>query len=52
MVEEKLYNLTEKKEDYLEPKPNFNETQPLKSIDKIIDHINLDIINILKHNRI
>ncbi|MFX0047680.1 MAG: hypothetical protein ACFE8G_05860 [Candidatus Hermodarchaeota archaeon] len=52
MVEEKLYNLTEKKEDNLELKWNFIESQPVKSIDIIIDHISLDIVNILKRNRI
>jgi len=51
MVEEKLHNLMEKKEDYLKFKRKCIETPLKKSFDIIIDQINLDIVNILKHNK-
>ncbi|MBY9011999.1 MAG: hypothetical protein KGD70_06465 [Candidatus Lokiarchaeota archaeon] len=52
MFEEILVDLTEKKEDYLNLKRNYTETPLEKSLDIIIDQINLDIIKILKYNRI
>lgn len=47
-------DLTEKKEDYLTLSRNLTETPLEKSIDidNIIDMINLDIVKILKYNRI
>ena len=45
-------DLTEKKEDYLKLSKNLTETPLEKSIDNIIDLLNLDIVKILKFNRI
>lgn len=49
-----LENSTEKKEDLLTLKRNLTETPPEKSIDidNMIDLLNLDIVKILKYNRI
>lgn len=49
-----LENSTEKKEDLLILKRNLTETPPEKSIDidNMIDLLNLDIVKILKYNRI
>jgi len=52
VFEEILDDLTEKKEEYLTLKRNFTETPLEKSIDNILDQINLDIVKILKYNRI
>jgi len=49
-----LENSTEKKEDLLILKRNLTKPPPEKSIDidSMIDLLNLDIIKILKYNRI
>jgi len=52
MIEEILVDLTNKKEDYLKLKRNFTDTPLEKSLDNIIDQINLDVVKILKYNRI
>jgi len=52
MFEEILEDIPEKKEDYLKFKRNVTETPLEKSINIIIDQINLDIVKILKYNRI
>ncbi len=54
MFEEISEDLTEKKEDYLKLSGNLTETPLEKSIDidNIIDQLNLDIVKILKLNRI
>ena len=52
MFEEISEDLTEKKEDYLKLNRNLTETPLEKSIDNIIDLLNLDIVKILKFNRI
>ena len=52
MFEEISEDLTGKKEDYLKLKRNLTETPLEKSIDNIIDQINLDSVKILKYNRI
>ena len=44
-------DLTEKKEDYVKLRRNLTETPLKKSIDNIIDLLNLDIVKILKFNR-
>ena len=44
--------LTEKNEDYSKLKRNLTEPPLEKSIDNMIDMLNLDIVNILKYNRI
>lgn len=52
MFEDLLDNLSEKREGYLKLKRNFTETPLEKSIDKILNQINLDMVKILKYNRI
>jgi len=52
MFEVILEDLTEKKEDDLKLKRNLTETPLEKSIDNMIDLLNLDIVKILKYNRI
>ncbi|MHA1349947.1 MAG: hypothetical protein ACTSPZ_03800 [Promethearchaeota archaeon] len=52
MFEVILEDLTEKKEDYLILKKNLSEISLEKSIDNMIDLLNLDIVKILKYNRI
>ena len=54
MFEVILEDLTEKKEDYSKLKRNLTETPLEKSIDidNMIDLLNLDIVKILKYNRI
>ena len=52
MFEVIIETLTEKKEDYLKLSRNLTETSFEKSIDNIIDLLNLDIVKILKYNRI
>jgi len=54
MFEVILEDLTEKKEDYSKLKRNLTETPLDKSIDidNMIDLLNLDIVKILKYNRI
>ena len=54
MFEVILEDLTEKKVDYLKLSGNLSDTPIEKSydIDNIIDMINLDIVKILKYNRI
>ena len=54
MLEVILENSTEKKEDYSKLKRNLTETPLEKSIDidNMIDLLNLDIVKILKYNRI
>jgi len=52
MVEVISEDLTEKKEDYFKLSRNLTETPVEKSIDNIIDLLNLDIVKILKFNRI
>ncbi len=55
MLEVIIEDLTEKNEDYLKIKRRNLTEKPLeKSIDinDIIDQLNLDIVKILKHNRI
>ena len=54
MFEVILEDLTEKKEDYSKLKRNLTETPIEKSIDidNMIDLLNLDIVKILKYNRI
>jgi len=44
----------EKKEDYVKLKRNLTETPLVKSVDldNILEQLNLDIVNILKFNRI
>ena len=45
-------DLTEKKVEYLKLSRNLTETPLEKSIDNMIDLLNLDIVKILKFNRI
>ncbi len=52
MFEEILEDLTEKEEDYSKLKRNFIDTPLEKSFDIIIDQINLDVVKILKYNKI
>ena len=52
MFEEISEDLTEEKEEYLKLRRNLTKTPLEKSIDKIIDQINLDSVIILKYNRI
>ena len=54
MFEVILEDLTEKKVEYLKLSGNLSDTPIEKSydIDNIIDMINLDIVKILKYNRI
>ena len=52
MFEVILEELTEKNEDYSKLKRNLTEPPLEKSIDNMIDMLNLDIVNILKYNRI
>ena len=52
MFEEILEDSTEKKEDYLKLRRNLTKTPLEKSINIIIDQINLDSVKILKYNRI
>jgi len=54
MVEVISEDLTEKNEDYFKLSRNLTETPLEKSIDidNIIDLLNLDIVKILKFNRI
>jgi len=52
MFEEIFVDIAETKEDYLKLKRNFNDNPLEKSLDVIIDQINLDVVKILKYNRI
>ncbi len=52
VFEEILEDSTERKEDYLKLRRNQIATPLEKSIDNILDQINLDIVKILKYNRI
>jgi len=54
MVEIIFEDSIEKKEDYVKLKKNQTKTPLEKSvdIDDILDQLNLDIVNILKYNRI
>ena len=52
MVEVIIGDLTEKKEDYSKIKRNLIEKPLEKSLDNILDQIDLDIVKILKYNRI
>ena len=52
MFEEISIEITDKVEDFPELKRNYTETPLEKSIDIILDQINLDIVKILKYNRI
>jgi hypothetical protein len=52
MFEVILEDSTEKKNEYKKLKRNQIETPLEKSIDNIIDLLNLDIVKILKFNRI
>jgi len=52
MFEVIIEDLTEKEENNLKLRKNLTETPLEKSIDNIIDQINLDIVKILKYNRI
>ena len=52
MFEEILVDLTEIKEDYLRLKKNLINNPLEKSLDIINDQINLDVVKILKYNRI
>ena len=52
MFEEILDDITEIVEDYPELKRNYTKTPLKKSIDIILDQINLDIVKILRCNRI
>ncbi len=52
MFEEILDEMNEKVEDHPELKRNYTETPFEKSIDIILDQINLDIVKILRYNRI
>lgn len=52
MFEEILKNSTKNVEDYPEIKRNYIETPLINSFDIILDQINLDIVKILKYNRI
>jgi len=51
MFEEILIDFKEEKEDNLRLKSDLLQT-PLESIDYILDLINLDVVKILKYNRI
>ncbi len=52
MFEEILEDSTERKKDHLKLRKNLIEPSFEKSIDNIIDQINLDSVIILKYNRI
>ncbi len=52
MFEVIIEDLTEKEENNLKLRRNLTEIPLEKSIDNIIDQINLDIVKILKYNRI
>ncbi|MHA1460845.1 MAG: hypothetical protein ACTSO8_05130 [Promethearchaeota archaeon] len=52
MFEVILDDSAEKKHESKKIKRNQTETPLDKSIDKILDQINLDIVKILKYNRI
>ena len=51
MFEEILIDFKEGKDDNLKHKSDLSQT-PLESIDYILDLINLDVVKILKYNRI
>ena len=51
MFEEILIDFKEEKKGYLRYKSDLSQT-PLESIDYILDLINLDVVKILKYNRI
>ncbi len=52
MLEVIIEDLTEKNEDYSKIKRNLIEKPLEKSFDNILDQIDLDIVKILKYNRI
>jgi hypothetical protein len=51
MFEEIFIDFKEEKDDNLRHKSDLSQT-PLESIDYILDLINLDVVKILKYNRI
>ncbi len=51
MFEEILMDFKEEKDGNLRHKSDLSQT-PLESIDYILDLINLDVVKILKYNRI
>jgi hypothetical protein len=52
MFEEILIDFKEEKDDNLRHKSDVSQTPLEKSIDYILDMINLDVVKILKYNRI
>ncbi len=52
MLEEILIDFKEEKDDNLRLKSGLSQTPLEKSIDYILDLINLDVVKILKYNRI
>ena len=52
MLEEILIDFKEEKDDNLRRKSDLSQTPLEKSIDYILDLINLDVVKILKYNRI
>ena len=52
MLEEILIDFKEEKDDNLRRKSGLSQTPLEKSIDYILDLINLDVVKILKYNRI
>ena len=52
MFEEILIDFKEEKDDNLRHKSDLSQTPLEKSIDYILDLINLDVVKILKYNRI
>jgi len=51
MFEEILIDFKEEKDDKIRHKSDLTQT-PLESIDYILDLINIDVVKILKYNRI
>jgi hypothetical protein len=52
MFEEIIEDLSKNKEGYSKLEKNFTKTPLENSLDIIIDQINLDVVKILKYNRI
>ena len=52
MLEEILIDFKEEKDDNLRCNSDLSQTPLEKSIDYILDLINLDVVKILKYNRI
>ena len=52
MLEEILIDFKEEKDDNLRRKSDLTQTPLEQSIDYILDLINLDVVKILKYNRI